>query len=94
MLFNSKKNTSSTNNKKTNTKKEPTNIYYVTAREEKGKKVGWEVKRGGASKITALLKTKEEALDKVRELAKNSEATVMIYKADGTLQDTLKFAGK
>ena len=80
-------------NKKTS-KKEPTNIYYVTAREEKNKKVGWEVKRGSAAKVSAFLKTKEEALEKVRELARNSEATVMIYRADGSLQDTITFNKK
>ncbi len=73
---------------------QPTNIYYVTAREENGKKIGWEIKRGSASKVTAVVKTKENALEKVREFAKNSEATVMIYKADGTLQDTIKFNKK
>lgn len=82
-----------TANKKVS-KKEPTNIYYVTMREEKGKKVGWEVKRGAASKVTAIVETKEAALDKVKELAKNAEATVMIYKADGKLQDTIKFSKK
>lgn len=79
---------------KKTSKKEPTNIYYVTAREEKNKKVGWEVKRGSAAKVSAFLKTKEEALEKVRELARNSEATVMIYRADGSLQDTITFNKK
>ncbi len=71
-------------------KKEPTNIYYLTMREEKGKKVGWEVKRGNASKVSAFVKTKEEAKAKVRELAKNSSATVMIYRMDGTVEETYK----
>ncbi len=71
-------------------KKEPTNIYYLTMREEKGKKVGWEVKRGNASKVSAFVKTKEEAKAKVKELAKNSSATVMIYRMDGTVEETYK----
>lgn len=76
-------------------KKNPTNIYYVTIREdEKGKKVGWEIKRGSASKVSAVVKTKEDALAKVKEFAKNSEATVMIYKIDGSLQETIKFNEK
>ena len=91
-LFKKKDNKKET---KKETKKEPTNIYYVTLREDnKGNKIGWEIKRGSAAKVSAIAKTKEEALEKVKEYAKNSEATVMIYKADGSLQDTIKFNKK
>lgn len=89
-----KKEEKKTNSKKVTTKS-PTNIYYVTLREDnKGSKIGWEIKRGSAAKVSAIVKTKEEALEKVKEFAKNSEATVMIYKADGSLQDTIKFNQK
>ena len=76
--------------KETTTSKKPTNIYYLTMREEKGKKVGWEIKRGNAAKVSAFVKTKEEAKIKVKELAKNSEATVIIYKMDGSIEETYK----
>ncbi len=75
-------------------KKEPTNIYYLTMREEKGKKVGWEVKRGNAAKVSAFVKTKEEAKAKVKELAKHSSATVIIYRMDGSVEETYKINEK
>ncbi len=76
------------------TKKEPTNIYYLTMREEKGKKIGWEIKRGNAAKVSAFVKTKEEAKAKVKELAKNSSSTVMIYRMDGTVEETYRINDK
>ena len=76
--------------KETTPSKKPTNIYYLTMREEKGNKVGWEIKRGNAAKVSAFVKTKEEAKIKVKELAKNSEATVIIYKMDGSIEETYK----
>lgn len=76
-------------------KKEGRNIYYISARKnDEGKVVGWEVKKEKCERVTALCKTKEEALDKVKVLAANSGATVIIRKMDGTIQDTLKFASK
>lgn len=69
------------------------NIYYLSARkdDETKKVIGWEVKREKCQKVTALCKTKEEALAKVKELASKSGATVIIRKMDGSIQDTLKF---
>lgn len=75
-------------------KKQPTNIYYLTMRQENGKKVGWEVKRGNASKVSAIVKTKEEAKSKVNDLAKSTSATVIIYKMDGTIDETYKINEK
>lgn len=75
-------------------KKQPTNIYYLTLRQENGKKVGWEIKRGNASKVSALVKTKEQAKAKVKELAKSTSATVIIYKMDGTIDETYKINEK
>lgn len=75
-------------------KKQPTNIYYLTMRQEKGKKVGWEIKRGNAAKVSAVAKTKEEAKNKVNELAKSTSATVIIYKMDGTIDETYKINEK
>ena len=71
------------------------NIYYVSARKnDEGKVIGWEVKKEKCEKITALCKTKEEALEKVKALAANAEATVIIRKMDGSIQDTIKFSNK
>ncbi len=72
----------------------PTNIYYVSARYDGDTKEGWEIKRGNAAKVTAVCKTKEEAKEKVKVLAKNSEATVIIYKMDGKIDETYKIKGK
>lgn len=79
--------------KKANAKssdKQPTNTYYLTTRVESGKKVGWEIKRGNAAKVSAVVPTKEAAKAKVKELAKNSKATVIIYKMDGSIEETYK----
>lgn len=76
-------------------KKEGRNIYYISARKnDDGKVIGWEVKKEKCERITALCKTKEEALEKVKALASNSGATVIIRKMDGSIQDTLKFSSK
>ncbi|MGL4948297.1 MAG: DUF2188 domain-containing protein [Mycoplasma sp.] len=70
--------------------KELTSTYYLTVRKENGKKVGWEVKRGNSVKVSAICKTKEEAKDKVSKLAKNNGATVIIYKMDGSIDETYR----
>ncbi len=71
--------------------KKARNIYYLSARKVDGKLEGWEVKRENCDRITAVCKTKEEALAKVKTLAAKSGATVIVRKADGTIQDTIKF---
>ncbi|MGL5617860.1 MAG: DUF2188 domain-containing protein [Metamycoplasmataceae bacterium] len=71
------------------------NIYYVSARKDKtGKKIGWEIKKENASKVTRIVDTKEEALAIVKELAGNNESTVIIRKVDGSIQETIKFKNK
>ncbi len=75
-------------------KPQPTNTYYVTVRYDGKNKDGWEIKRGNAAKVTAVTKTKEEAKAKVKQLAKNSEATVIIYKQDGVIDETYKITSK
>ncbi len=75
-------------------KPQPTNTYYVTVRYDGKNKDGWEIKRGNASKVSAVTKTKEEAIAKVKVLAKNSDATVIIYKQDGVIDETLKLGSK
>lgn len=68
------------------------NIYYVSVRKDKdGKKLGWEVKKEKAAKITKLCATKEEALALVKSLADNQGSTCIIRKMDGSIQETIKF---
>ncbi|MBR3832414.1 MAG: DUF2188 domain-containing protein [Mycoplasmataceae bacterium] len=68
------------------------NIYYVSARKDKtGKKLGWEVKKENASKITKLCETKEQAIEYVKEKAGNQGSTCIIRKVDGSIDKTLKF---
>lgn len=68
------------------------NIYYVSARKDKeGKKTGWEVKKENADKITKLCKTKEEAIEFVKEKAGNQGSTCIIRKMDGSIEKTMKF---
>lgn len=80
-----------TTTKKTVVTKAPTNIYYLSCRKDnKDKKIGWEIKRGNSKSVSAVCQTKEEAKIKVKEFAKNSKATVIIYKTDGKIDETYK----
>ncbi|MGL5519807.1 MAG: DUF2188 domain-containing protein [Metamycoplasmataceae bacterium] len=72
-------------------KKATTNIYYVTPRKDKsGKKIGWEVKKGNAAKVTKVLASKQEAIDYIKPIAENSGCTIMIRKIDGSHDKTIK----
>ncbi len=76
----------------TQPKKDLTNTYYLTVRVENGHKVGWEVKRGNCERVSALCNTKAEAKEKVKELAGKLEASVIIYKMDGSIEETYKIS--
>lgn len=68
------------------------NIYYVSARkDDSGKKVGWEVKREKAERVTKICATKEEAIALVKSLAQKQNSTIIIRRVDGTIQETIKF---
>lgn len=89
------------NNNKTNDKatekKGPKgrNIYYLSARKDKDrKKEGWEVKMENCERISALVATKEEAIEKVKSLAGKKSATIIIRRLDGSIQDTIKYSGQ
>ncbi|MGD8718183.1 MAG: DUF2188 domain-containing protein [Candidatus Zixiibacteriota bacterium] len=48
----------------------------------------WKVKREGADRASSTHDTKEEAVDKARELAKNNEPSqIIIHKQDGKIQE-------
>ncbi|MGL4251970.1 MAG: DUF2188 domain-containing protein [Metamycoplasmataceae bacterium] len=88
-------NGSNSSTSKTTTKTSGRNIYYVSARKDKtGKKLGWEIKKENASKVTRIVDTKEEAIAIVKELAGNNESSVIIRKVDGSIQETIKFKKK
>jgi len=47
---------------------------------------GWQVKGAGNSKATVRTKTKEEAVQKAKEIAKNQDSNYVPHKKDGKLQ--------
>lgn len=50
----------------------------------------WAVKKSGASRATAIYKTKQEAIDKAKKLVKKSESSqIVIHKSDGTIEKKL-----
>ncbi|HVT85387.1 MAG TPA: DUF2188 domain-containing protein [Chitinophagaceae bacterium] len=52
-----------------------------------GKNGGWNVKGEGNSKATTHTETKQEAIDKAREIAKNQRSELVIHGKDGKIQD-------
>lgn len=72
-----------------------TTAYYISVKKDKsGKKLGWEVKKGrNPEKLCA---NKEEALSYVKSVVEqeNQEATCVIRKTDGSVQEKLKFNKK
>jgi len=48
---------------------------------------GWNVKGAGNSKASAHTDTKQEAIDKAVEIAKNQKSEVVIHGKDGRIQD-------
>lgn len=48
---------------------------------------GWAVKGAGNSKSTAVTKTKKEAMNIGRGIAKNQKSELVIHKKDGKIQD-------
>ncbi len=71
------------------------NIYYVSVRKDKeGRKLGWEVKKENAERVTRICETKEQAIDFVKEKAGNQGSTCIIRKVDGSIDKTMKFDSK
>lgn len=62
---------------------------------------GWQVRRDGASRATAVVETKREAVETAREIAQShAPSRVMIHRVDGTIQrhvdygeEALSYAG-
>ena len=68
------------------------NIYYVTARKAFGKvKIGWEVKKEKADRISKICTTKDEAISYATHLAYKTKAIVIVRKINGHLDQKIWF---
>lgn len=47
---------------------------------------GWDVKKSGGSKASAHFDTKQQAVDRGREISRNAGTEFVIHKKDGTIQ--------
>ncbi|MGM0172951.1 DUF2188 domain-containing protein [Enterococcus sp. DIV0800] len=52
----------------------------------------WQVISEGASQASDLFDTKEKAIERAKEIAKNKESSVKVYKQDGLLQQTFDYS--
>lgn len=52
----------------------------------------WQVISESASQASDLFNTKEKAIERAKEIAKNKEASVKVYKQDGQLQQTFDYS--
>lgn len=52
---------------------------------------GWAVKKSGATRASAVFKTKEEAKKYGTELSKKEKTELFIHKKDGTIQNRNSF---
>lgn len=50
----------------------------------------WAVKKEHSSHISKIFDSRQEAIDRAKEIAKNQDSYVVIHKTDGTIQDTIK----
>ncbi len=58
-------------------------VYWVSPHDD-----GWQVQREGASQASNVLPTKQEAIDRGRELAKsNQPGQLIMQRADGTIEE-------
>jgi len=48
---------------------------------------GWAVKKAGASKISSVHKTQQEAIDKAREVAKNQKSELLVHGKNGKIRE-------
>ncbi len=59
------------------------NNYSVSPHDD-----GWQVKRDGASRASDVFDRKSDALERGRELAKDSKGELRIHGQDGRIQDS------
>ena len=46
---------------------------------------GWDIKKGGSSKVIKHFRTKKEAVTKAREISKNQKTELKIHNKDGRI---------
>lgn len=49
---------------------------------------GWDVKRGGAERASNHFDTKQEAIDRGREISRNQQTELRIHNKDGRIADS------
>jgi uncharacterized protein YdaT len=49
---------------------------------------GWDVKRGGADRASNHFDTKQEAIDRGREISRNQQTELRIHNKDGRIADS------
>ncbi len=85
MLIEKRKNSE----KDTKKARKPSNVIYVVSNPQPGEVRGdWAVR--GHGKIYSHHKTKENAINEARKVAKKKEATVMVQNTDGTFSEGFK----
>ena len=50
-------------------------------------KDGWAVKRAGSPKATTVFDTRQEAIERGREIAKNQRSELLIHGCDGRIRE-------
>jgi hypothetical protein len=75
--------------KQKSAQRKPANVIYVVSKPQPGEVRGdWAVRSHG--KIFSHHKTKENAINEARKIAKKRDATVMVQNTDGTFSDGFK----
>ncbi len=77
------------NTQKSESHRKPSNVIYVVSKPQPGEVRGdWAVR--GHGKIFSHHKTKENAINEARKIAKKRNATVMVQNTDGTFSNGFK----
>lgn len=50
----------------------------------------WAIKKEHSQRASYVFDTKQDALDRAKEIARNQSSYVVIHRKDGTIQDTIK----
>lgn len=48
---------------------------------------GWAIRREGSDRASAITPTKEQAIDRAREIAEREQGGVVIHRENGTIQE-------
>lgn len=61
--------------------KKPSDTHHVVHNQEGG----WDVRRGGSSRSSGHFDTKQEAVDRGREISRNADTELKIHNRDGQI---------